>query len=50
MVAVTSLPPEDRPPMRTRDPAHSAKARRSLAVAIVIVVVIAIAVALVLLL
>jgi hypothetical protein len=47
---VTSLPPEDRPPLRSHDPAHPTKARRGQAVIIAILLVIAIAVVLVLLL
>ena len=47
---MTSLPPEDRPPVRSHDPAHPSKGRRGQVVTIAILLVIAIAVVLILLL
>jgi hypothetical protein len=47
---MTSLPPEDPPPLRRHEPARPATARRGRALAIAILLAIAIAVVLVLLL
>jgi hypothetical protein len=50
VIAVTSFPPEDRPPIHSHDPAHPSKARRGQALTIAILLAIVVGVVLVLLL